>query len=153
MTALENVTLTDDVRNALTKPYPFGLWDTTVPGCDFSNIPTVAQLHGGRQAAVDERRARPRRPPARPSTSQSAGAAIFTTVCFNCHGINADSKGLLADEITNLTGGDARVANLRDGLLGPDVGAGDEREMTCSAPRPARSASPPTISPAATSPG
>jgi hypothetical protein len=58
---------------------------------------------------------------------ESSGAAVFTTVCFNCHGIEADSKGLLADEIADLTGGDARVADFRDGFLGPVSTPGTNR--------------------------
>jgi hypothetical protein len=114
--ALETVSLTDDVRTALLEEVPFGLWDTTVPGCNFSGVPTAGSFTGANQPqwmAVAP-------PPSNaPVLVESAGAAVFTTVCFNCHGLQADSKGLLADEITNLTGGDARVANLRDGLFGP----------------------------------
>ena len=122
--ALENVTLSADVRSALLQQYPFGLWDTTTPGCNFSSVPTSGSFTGA---------ARPQwmsvaPPPANaPVYVESSGAAVFTTVCFNCHGIQADSKGLLADEITNLTGGDARVANLRDGLLGPITAPGMNR--------------------------
>src|SRR5450631_3815996 len=125
MTALENVTLTGDIRDELTRPYPFGLWDTTVPGCDFNNVPTVDSFTGADQPQWIAATA----PPASaPVYVASAGAAIFTSVCFNCYGINADSKGLLADEITNLTGGDARVADLRDGLLGPTSAPGTARD-------------------------
>ena len=62
-----------------------------------------------------------------PVFEESTGAAIFTTVCFNCHGVNADSKGLLADEISSLTGGSARVADFRDGFLGPVSAPGTNR--------------------------
>ena len=122
MTALEGVTLTADVRSALTKQYPFGLWDTTVPGCDFSAVPTAGSFTG---ANKPQWMADTSPPASAPVYMASPGAAIFTSVCFNCHGINADSKGLLADEITDLTGGDARVADLRDGLLGPTIRSGD----------------------------
>ena len=127
MTALENVTLTDATRAELTKPYPFGLWDTTVAGCDFSKVPTVASFTGANQPQWFAA-ATPTPAPNAPVYMASAGAAIFTSVCFNCHGINADSRGLLADEITDLTGGAARVANLRDGLLGPTSAPGSARE-------------------------
>ena len=126
ITALENITLSDDTRTALLKQYPFGLWDTTVPGCQFTGIPTVASFTGASKPQWMDVVTPPPDPSA-PVFMESAGAAIFTTVCFNCHGINADSKGLLADEITNLTGGDARVANFRDGLLGPVSAPGTNR--------------------------
>jgi hypothetical protein len=51
--------------------------------------------------------------------SISPGAQLFTTICLNCHGPQADSKSRNADTISDLTGGDTRVANLRDGLFGP----------------------------------
>jgi mono/diheme cytochrome c family protein len=47
------------------------------------------------------------------------GGAVFSNICINCHGPLADSKGLLSEAISEMTGGAARVANLRDGLLGP----------------------------------
>lgn len=124
ITALKDVSLTDDVRTALLQEYPFGLWDTTVAGCDFTNTPTASSYTGAsRPQWMDVA------PPAAnaPVFVESSGAAVFTTICFNCHGINADSQGLLADEISNLTGGDARVANLRDGLLGPLTAPGANR--------------------------
>jgi mono/diheme cytochrome c family protein len=116
ITALENVTITDDTRTALTQKYPFGLWDTSTPGCNFSGVQTAGSYTG-----ADRPQWMTVAPPpdSAPVFVESSGAAIFTTVCFNCHGVNADAQGLLADEITNLTGGDARVADFRDGFLGP----------------------------------
>jgi hypothetical protein len=68
-------------------------------------------------------------PASAPVYTQSYGSAVFNSVCFNCHGVNADAKGLLADEISLMTGGDARVADFRGGLFGPldDPGANIER--------------------------
>jgi mono/diheme cytochrome c family protein len=116
--ALGSVTLSDDIRTELLNQVPFGLWDTSVPGCDFSGVPRASSFTG-----ADRPQWMIETPPAAdaPVFVESAGAAVFTTVCFNCHGIEADSNGLLADEITNLTGGSARVANLRDGLFGPEA--------------------------------
>ena len=126
VTALENVKLTADVKSALLQRYPFGLWDTTVPGCNFSSVPTADSYTGA--ARPQWMSIAPPKPANAPVYVESSGAAVFTTVCFNCHGIQADSKGLLADEISNLTGGDARVANLRDGLLGPSTAPGMNRD-------------------------
>ena len=124
MTALQEVRV-DDVRTALTTQYPFGLWDTAVPGCDFSKIPTAGSFTGANRPQWMVKTS----PAASAPVYMAApGAAIFTSVCFNCHGINADSKGLLADEITDLTGGDARVANFRDGFLGPTSAPGTARQ-------------------------
>ncbi len=117
LTALENVTL-DDVRTALTQKYPFGLWDTKTPGCNFSGVPTVGSFTGADRPQWMSV-LQPAPPDNAPVFVESSGAAIFTTICFNCHGPNADAQGLLADEISSLTGGDARVADFRDGFLGP----------------------------------
>ena len=125
MTALLNVKLDTATRAALTEAVPFGLWDTTSSGCDFTSVPKVGDYSGG---------ARPRwmdvaNPPASaPVLVETPGAAVFTSVCFNCHGVQADSKGLLADAIANMTGGDARVANLRDGLFGSLASPGANRQ-------------------------
>jgi mono/diheme cytochrome c family protein len=122
--ALQTVSLEDE-RTELLREVPFGLWDTTVPGCNFTGVPTAGSFTGSNQPEWMTVAA----PPATaPVLVESAGASVFTTVCFNCHGIQADSKGLLADEITALTGGDARVANLRDGLLGPLSQPGSNRD-------------------------
>jgi mono/diheme cytochrome c family protein len=125
VTALESVKLSD-VKSALLQPYPMGLWDTTVPGCDFSSVPTADSYTGANRPQWMT--IAPPMPANAPVYVASPGAAVFTTICFNCHGIQADSKGLLADAISNLTGGDARVADLRDGLLGPTTAPGMNRE-------------------------
>jgi len=123
--ALDGVSLTSGTRTALTTEVPFGLW-VKKPSCTFDSIATVDSFTGdSRPQWMDVAR-----PDAKaPVFSQSPGAALFTTICFNCHGPQADSKGLLADEITLMTGGDARVANFRDGLFGPvsDPGANRTR--------------------------
>ena len=114
--ALGTATLTSDVKAALTQELPFGLWNT-VSGCDFSGIPTADSFQGTSRPTWMA--VAPPVPANAPVYVESYGAAVFTTVCYNCHGVNADSKGLLADEISIMTGGDARVANFRDGLFGP----------------------------------
>ncbi len=123
---LGNVRLTDDVRANLLKEVPSGLWDASNPACKFDGVPKVSDFSPtDRPSWMDIAHA----PPAAPVFMQSAGAAVFTTICYNCHGVQADSKGLLSDAIVNLTGGDARVANFRDGLFGPlsDPGANRTR--------------------------
>ena len=128
--ALENVTLTSDVRNALLKPYPFGLWDTSDTTCNFSGERVASSFTGADRPQWMS--VLPPKDPNAPVFVESSGAAVFTTVCFNCHGINADSQGLLADEINTLTGGDARVANFRDGILGPTNAPGTNRNSIFS---------------------
>jgi mono/diheme cytochrome c family protein len=120
--ALESVSLADTA--SLLQEIPFGLWDTSVSGCNFTGVPTAGSFTGTARPAWMNI-ANP--PATAPVYTESAGAAIFTTICFNCHGPNADSKGLLSDEITMLTGGDARVADFRDGLFGPVATPGTNR--------------------------
>ena len=49
----------------------------------------------------------------------SPGASIYRHVCINCHGPNADGKGLQVDLLAAASEGEARPANFRDGLFGP----------------------------------
>ncbi len=123
LTDLQSITLDAATRAELTKPVPFGLWQQK-PGCDFSADKKVQDFTGAnRPAWMDV--ASP--DPQAPVYVQSAGAAVFTGICYNCHGEQADSKGLLADEISVFTGGAARVANFRDGLFGPVSNPGGNR--------------------------
>jgi mono/diheme cytochrome c family protein len=120
---LQNVTLDSAIRNLATTEVPFGLWEEKT-GCDFSKDPNVSQFTGAaRPAWMDKAHA----PADAPVYMESPGAAVFTTVCINCHGPKADSHGLLSDAIMMMTGGDARVANLRDGLFGPVMNPGGNR--------------------------
>jgi mono/diheme cytochrome c family protein len=128
---LQTITLTDDVRAFLTKEVPFGLWDTTQSGCNFNGIPTAGSFQG------DDKPLWMNVVPPSPSAPvymQSPGGAVFTNICINCHGPQADAKGLLADEISIMTGGDARVANFRTGLFGLPASPGSNRQEVFSPP-------------------
>jgi hypothetical protein len=125
VTSLKDLKLTPDVRTTLTTPVPFGLWQAN-PKCDFSGIPTAGSFQGASRPEW-MRRADPPPPANAPVYSMTAGEAIFKSICFNCHGLKADSNGLLADEIALMTGGDARVANFRDGFFGPVATPGTNR--------------------------
>ena len=123
---LKNIKLDDSTRQALMTEVPFGLW-TQKPGCDFSGVPTAGNYQGAdRPVWMDL--IGPDAAPNAPVYLQSAGAAVFTNICVNCHGPEADAKGLLADEVSLLTGGDARVANFRIGLFGPEGRPGANRD-------------------------
>jgi hypothetical protein len=63
-------------------------------------------------------------PPLAPVHSQSRGEAVFRAICQNCHGRSADSRSPLASTIGELTGGETRVANFVDGILGPKAAPG-----------------------------
>jgi hypothetical protein len=49
---------------------------------------------------------------------QTPGGAYFTQVCQRCHGPQANGESGIAKTILFATGGQTRVANLRDGLFG-----------------------------------
>jgi mono/diheme cytochrome c family protein len=123
ITMLQGITLESKIRGYALTEVPFGLWQQK-PMCDFSHDQTVSQFTGAaRPAWMDKAHADPNAP----VYPESPGAAVFTTVCINCHGPKADSHGLLSDAIMMMTGGDARVANLRDGLFGPLANPGSNR--------------------------
>jgi mono/diheme cytochrome c family protein len=122
---LKNVILTPSTRAALLAEVPFGLWQQK-PGCDFSGVPKAGSYQGdSRPLWMDVKQADPNAP----VYALSAGAAVFMNICTNCHGPQADAKGILADEITIMTGGDARVANFRTGLFGSPVSPGANRAV------------------------
>jgi hypothetical protein len=120
---LEAVHLTPELRNFALTEVPYGLWQEN-PGCDLASAPKVSTFSG---------EARPRwinlaNPAgAAPVYMQTPGAAVFTNICINCHGPQADSRGLLSDAIANMTGGTGRVANFRDGFFGPTSSPGSNR--------------------------
>jgi mono/diheme cytochrome c family protein len=119
------VGISDALRTFALGDVPFGIWQAK-DGCDLGSMPKVSDFSGA---------ARPRwmdvQAPAAdaPVYTISPSAEIFTQICSNCHGPQADSKGRLAATIADMTGGQTRVANLRDGIFGPveDPGANRER--------------------------
>jgi mono/diheme cytochrome c family protein len=121
---LPSIFLDANVRSALLTPAPFALWQPK-PDCNFAGVPTVASFQGGdRPVWMD---ATNNVDPGAAVYLESPGAAVFTNICINCHGPQADAKGLLADEISLMTGGSARVADFRTGLFGPEAAPGTNR--------------------------
>jgi mono/diheme cytochrome c family protein len=129
---LPKVALTDSVRQALTTELPFGLW-LPKSGCNFTGIPTVRDFQGASRP-LWMGIASPPPDPSAPVYMQSAGAAVFTNICVNCHGPEADASGLLADEILTMTGGDARMSDFRAGLFGPEDAVGANLQRVFSPP-------------------
>jgi mono/diheme cytochrome c family protein len=98
-------------------PIPFGLWKDK-PGCTFPPSVHPASYYAGA--------ARPRwmndvanLSPDAPVYEETPGASVYKMICINCHGSLADSSGRLADNLATMTGGNARVADFRDGFMGP----------------------------------
>ena len=121
---VRSASLTQQLRDLALTEIPYGLWEQS-PGCDFSSVPKVADI----PAASRPRWMIESQPdPTAPVYMQSPALAVFNNICFNCHGPRADAQGLLADAISNMTGGTARVANFRNGLFGPLDAPGGNRQ-------------------------
>jgi mono/diheme cytochrome c family protein len=101
---------------AIEKEIPFGVWKKK-EGCDLSSAPHSDAFTGADRLNWIDHWGKPAADA--PIYTITPGAAVFNNICVNCHGPQADSKGLLSEAISEMTGGAARVANLRDGLLGP----------------------------------
>jgi mono/diheme cytochrome c family protein len=135
---LQSLVITDEFKRFATTPQPFGLWQRKA-GCDFSSVPVASSFTGSsRPQWMDYRAKKVASSQANvkvalkdddPVYEQSPGATVFAEICVNCHGAENDAGGRQADNIITMTGGDTRVANLRDGLLGPidEPGANSKR--------------------------
>jgi mono/diheme cytochrome c family protein len=131
---LQNIRITDEFRRFATALRPFGLYEEK-PDCDFDNVPKASSFTGTKRPRWFDVGGGPE--PDAPVYETTAGAAVFNMICVNCHGPKADSGGRQADTIMLLSGGDVRVANLRDGLFGPVSEPGAHRSHEF-APRPER---------------
>jgi mono/diheme cytochrome c family protein len=101
---------------------PLGLWQKK-PGCDFSSEskvesfgPPESRPAWMKNVAADA-----------PVYTPLPGEAVFDMICANCHGVNADSKGIQSQKVAELTGGKSRVANFMEGLFGPSGDPGANR--------------------------
>jgi mono/diheme cytochrome c family protein len=123
---LQKVNLSPDFEQFALQEVPLGIW---APACSNEPVvkaaPTVAQLEANPSAPIQRWLAggvkaqdSPRSPDEHVH-EQSRGEAVFHAICQNCHGPNVDSKSPLAATILEITGGETRVANFRDGLFGP----------------------------------
>jgi mono/diheme cytochrome c family protein len=128
---LQSVTLNDAIRSYALREIPFGLW-VDQPNCKLQAEPTVAKVVSEHKPKWLDRVA-PAPDPNGHVYMQLPGAAVFNTICTNCHGQSADSRGRMADSLMTMTGGNVRVANLRDGLFGPVNGDGANRQRVFGA--------------------
>jgi mono/diheme cytochrome c family protein len=124
LTMLRGVKLSDELRKLALEEVPFGLWQVAGKEdvCDLNAAETIADVPEGARWIEHTKPAK-----SAPVYRLSAGAAVFQNVCSNCHGRLSDSNSALANTILALTGGETRVANLRDGLFGPVGDAGANR--------------------------
>ncbi len=123
--ALSSLRISPALRAFATTKVPFGLW-LRKPNCTFGQIATVASVDPSSTRWLHD--ARPAPPPDAPVYSVAPGGAVFGMICINCHGPRADSRGRQAENLMIMTGGEARVADLRDGLFGPTAHPGENRE-------------------------
>jgi mono/diheme cytochrome c family protein len=119
---LRTIRVTQPLRELALTEQPFGLWKQKA-GCDFSAQRKVGDFTGQQRPRwMDEHVSLE---PSAPVYQLAPGAMVFTSICSNCHGPLADSQGRLAATIADMTGGQTRVANLRDGLFGPAAAPGE----------------------------
>jgi mono/diheme cytochrome c family protein len=120
----------DSIRQFATTPFPMGLW-TEKAACNWTQEPLKTQ--GPTVAATLASDPHPwlegpaGADPTRHVYEQTPGEAVFGMICINCHGPQADSHGRLADNLATMTGGNALVADLRDGFFGPASSPGSNR--------------------------
>ena len=115
----------DELRKFALTAVPMTLWQEK-SDCKFpSSVKTVGEIPAGERPGWLARIAP--LPNDAHLYSMMPGAYVFTSICQNCHGPEADAKSRNADTIADLTGGDTRVANLRDGFLGPRDKPGENR--------------------------
>jgi mono/diheme cytochrome c family protein len=130
---LQNIDLSGELEAYVESRIPMGLWEPH-DGCDFSKVPKVADYTASerpRWFTVSQA------PADAPVYETLPGAAIFNMVCVNCHGPNADSSGRQAVTLQELTGGQGRVANFRDGFFGPLGSGGGNRDRVFHSDRTA----------------
>jgi mono/diheme cytochrome c family protein len=126
--------VSDDFRAFALHELPLALWDTQNGACDqlLAAEPTPSAFAGD-----DAMRWLTGTTASDPVYTTSIGATVFTQICRNCHGSQADGQSTLANTLLNLTGGVSRVADLHDGLFGPDCTTHPSDGCTAGSFRPA----------------
>jgi len=117
---LQSATL-GQVKSFATKPFPVGLWSAN-PGCNMSSQQTVSQFtaNGGYPARwLTNPAAGIVSPDSSYVYAEWPGAYVYSQICGNCHGANADGHGRLATNLALMTGGHGIPSNFMAGLFGP----------------------------------
>jgi mono/diheme cytochrome c family protein len=124
---LQSIKLTDELRGLVLTPVPFGVWKQK-DECKskLAAQPKVSDFTGSARPQWFDFRSGLQATDA--LYMQAPGASVFNEICINCHGPKFDSRGRQADTIMMMTGGETRVANLRDGLFGPVDNPGANRQ-------------------------
>jgi len=128
---LQDVHLSQELHDFALQPMPMGLWHAECQSrSELTDTPRVQDLladgTGPLEGWLEREIIAGSRPPLASAHVhfQSRGESVFQAICRNCHGKDIDSKSPLAATISELTGGQTRVANFRDGLFGPTSAPG-----------------------------
>jgi mono/diheme cytochrome c family protein len=132
---LQSSTLDQTMTEFAALDVPIGLW-TPKDACDFSAVKKVSDVKADATLAPFTAWTEESTPPPddAPVYFEKPGEAVFNTICINCHGPRADSQGRQADILASMTGGQARVANMRDGFFGPPLDPGANRNRVFGVP-------------------
>ena len=137
----DTIRLGDELRQYATRPIPYGFWQERGECREaLDEVPTLLSLleatpplippdFAARAPFTTEDPRLTRDDLDRPAYFASPGAAVFNAICGNCHGPLANGDSANANTILTITGGSTRVANLKDGILGPLGGPGSARQL------------------------
>ena len=114
--SIRNLELTDRLQTLASTPIPWAFWPDSIGGvtCQF---PVVPAPPGGPSKWMLDADGNPKHPYGQLRYS-TPGENFFNNVCSRCHGPHGNADSYLAKTILALTGGQVRVANLHDGLVG-----------------------------------
>jgi mono/diheme cytochrome c family protein len=140
--AINAATLSSELQTYARKKIPFGLWQVK-PECaaklaaqDKVSKFLAAPTGDGCGSNACDWISRTNPAPDRAVYQSTPGAMIYRHICFNCHGPNADGKGLQGDALASASDGKARPADFRDGLFGPMASPGANLLKVFSAAMP-----------------
>jgi len=128
---LKDVRFTEEFRQFALQEVPFGLWsEKSECASQLAHVPTVSSLPA---ASAPSWVVSQMPSPSAHLYMQAPGESVFDMICINCHGPKADGQGRQADTLLQMTGGNTRVANLRDGLFGPTSSPAQNRQRVFGA--------------------
>ena len=112
--ALRDLEFTDRLQVLAESRIPMGYLPDGKPACHFPDAPPPPD---GPSPWMLDADGNPKKPYSQLRYEQP-GEYFFSNVCSKCHGPHANADTYLAKTILSLSGGDVRVANLHDGLVG-----------------------------------
>ncbi|HEX3678457.1 MAG TPA: hypothetical protein VHU90_01915, partial [Galbitalea sp.] len=128
-----NIEIDEAFRSWGLQEQPFAFWSDPDGSCasKLGSVPTVASLQAANMPVPGWWSSLDRDVQAAHLHdhiySLAPGPAVFQNICINCHGTEANGQSTLGATILNMTGGETRVADLKDGFFGPPGNAGAAR--------------------------